>query len=69
MSGYSVEVEELYETQDAVYIETNLLGPEKGEETKDRTTFPYVVVQLEYIERISYLTECEKRATGGEIWN
>ena len=51
MAGYSVEVEELYETQDAVYIETNLLGPEKGEETKDRTTFPYVVVQLEYIEK------------------
>ncbi len=51
VSGYSIEVEELYETQDAVYIETNLLGPEKGEETKDRTTFPYVVVQLEYIEK------------------
>ena len=50
-SGYSVEVKELYETQDAVYIETNLLGPGKGEETKDKTTFPYVVVQLEYIEK------------------
>lgn len=50
-SGYSVEVEELYETQDAVYIHTNLLGPEKGEETKEVTTYPYVVVQLEYIEK------------------
>ena len=37
----------LYETEDAVYIHTNLLGPEKGEETKEITTFPYVVVQLE----------------------
>ncbi len=50
-TGYSVEVEGLYETQDAVYIHTNLLGPEKGEETKEITTFPYVVIQLEYIEK------------------
>ena len=50
-SGYSVEVKELYETQDAVYIRTNLLGPEKGEETKEITTFPYVVIQLEAIEK------------------
>ena len=46
-TGYSVEVNGLYETEDAVYIHTNLLGPEKGEETKEITTFPYVVVQLE----------------------
>ena len=50
-SGYSVEVEAVYETRDAVYIHTNLLGPEKGEETKEVTTYPYVVVQLEYIEK------------------
>lgn len=50
-TGYSVEVNGLYETQDAVYIHTNLLGPEKGEETKEITTFPYVVIQLEYIEK------------------
>ena len=46
-----MEVRELYETEDAVRIRTNLLGPEKGEETKEITTFPYVVVQLEYIEK------------------
>ena len=50
-SGYSVEVTALYETQDAVRMETNLLGPGKGEETKEKTTFPYVAVQLEYIEK------------------
>ena len=41
----------LYETEDAVHVHTNLLGPEKGEETKDAATFPYVVIQLEYIEK------------------
>ena len=50
-SGYSVEVEAVYETRDAVYIHTNLLGPEKGEETKEVTTYPYVVIQMEYIEK------------------
>ena len=50
-TGYSVEVEEVYETADAVYIHTNLLGPEKGEETKEITTYPYVVIQTEYVEK------------------
>lgn len=50
-TGYSVEVAGLYETADAIYIHTNLLGPEKGEETKEITTFPYVVVMLEAIDK------------------
>ncbi len=50
-TGYSVTVTEVYETENAVYIHTNLMGPEKGEETKEITTFPYVVIKLEYIEK------------------
>lgn len=50
-SGYSVEVTGLYETDNAIYIHTNLLGPEKGEKTQDVVTYPYVVVKLEYIEK------------------
>lgn len=50
-TGYSVEVQELYETEEAVYIHTGLLGPEKGEETKEIATYPYVVIQLDYIEK------------------
>lgn len=50
-TGYSVEVEGLYETSNAVYFHTNLLGPEKGEETKEATTFPYVVVMLDAIDK------------------
>lgn len=48
-SGYSVEVNGLYETEDAVCVETTLMGPEKGEKTEETVTYPYVVVQLEYI--------------------
>lgn len=50
-SGYSVEVTGLYETENAVYIHTNLLGPEKGEKTQDVVTYPYVVVKLEFIDK------------------
>lgn len=50
-TGYSVEVEGLYETSSAIYFHTNLLGPEKGEETKEVTTFPYVVVMLDAIDK------------------
>ena len=34
-TGYSVEVDRLCETQEAVHIHTGLLGPEKGEEKKE----------------------------------
>ena len=40
-TGYSVSVTELYETKEAVYFHSNLLGPPKGEETKKISTFPY----------------------------
>ena len=50
-TGYSVEVEGLYETSNAIYFHTNLLGPEKGEETQEVTTFPYVVVMLDAIDK------------------
>lgn len=50
-TGYSVVVRELYETDNTVCIHTNLMGPEKGEDIRDIATFPYVVVQLKYIEK------------------
>lgn len=50
-TGYSVEVTELYETENAIFIHTNLLGSGKEEETKEITTFPYVVVKLKLIDK------------------
>ena len=50
-TGYSVEVDRLCETQEAVHIHTGLLGPEKGEEKKEIATYPYVVVELEETEK------------------
>ena len=33
-------------------IQTSLLGPEKGEKTKDVVTYPYVVVKLKKTEKL-----------------
>lgn len=50
-SGYSIEVKELYETKNAIYIHTNLIGPAKEEKILERKTYPYIVVKLEFIDK------------------
>ena len=42
--GYSIAVQELYETQNAVYVHTNLLGPTEEEAKKQAPSWPHVVV-------------------------
>lgn len=50
-TGYSVEISELYETEDAVHIRTRLLGPGMQEEIREAATYPCVIVQMEYIDK------------------
>lgn len=50
-SGYSIEVKELYETENAIYIHTNLIGPSNDERVLERKTYPYIVVKLEYVDK------------------
>lgn len=49
--GYSIAVNDLYETGNAVYIDTNLIGP--GQEEKGRLvpSYPYVVVKTEFVDK------------------
>lgn len=48
-TGYYVEVIYIYETEDAVVFHTHLMGPQKGEETEDEESYPYVVAVVENI--------------------
>ena len=48
-SGYSIAVEDLYLTSNAIYVKTELLGPDGTEETADAVTCPYLVLKLEYL--------------------
>lgn len=50
-SGYSIIVEDLYQTGNAVCVDTELLGPGKGEETAEATTCPYMVLKLQDIDK------------------
>lgn len=49
--GYSITVDELYLTKNAIYINTNLIGPSKEDMVVEGITYPYVVVKLEYIDK------------------
>lgn len=50
-SGYSIEVKELYETDNAVHILTELKGPGEKEQVIQKRTWPYVVVKMDYQNR------------------
>lgn len=49
--GYSIQVEELYETENAIYFNTSLLGPSKSETTTNTPSYPYIVVKSELIDK------------------
>jgi hypothetical protein len=44
-------VKELYESKNAIYIHTNLMGPSKDERILERETHPYIVVKLEHTDK------------------
>ncbi|MCM1174953.1 MAG: protease complex subunit PrcB family protein [Blautia sp.] len=50
-AGYSISVNELYETGNAVYIDTNLIGPGPEEKGKPTQTCPYIVVKTENVDK------------------
>lgn len=51
--GYSIAVNALYETENALYFDTTLLGPKPGEDGEKKTSpsYPYVVVKAEWIDK------------------
>ena len=48
--GYSISVDELYLTENSIVIDTELKGPEKGETVGVEKSYPYIVIQTEYLE-------------------
>jgi hypothetical protein len=49
--GYSIAVEDLYLTSNAIYIDTNLIGPSQQDLVSQGVTYPYVVVKLEFLDK------------------
>lgn len=48
--GYSISVRELYLTENSIVVDTELLGPQKGEEVGVEKSYPFLVIQTEYLE-------------------
>ena len=50
-TGYSVSVTGCYEEEQSLCVETELLGPKRDEEIKNKKTYPYVVIKIEYVDK------------------
>ena len=49
--GYSIAVDALYLTEDAIYVETTLLGPGSEQSGASAESYPYVVIKTERLEK------------------
>ena len=51
--GYSISVNQVYLAENGIYVDSVLMGPQPGKITKrDQTSsYPYVVVKTEYIDK------------------
>lgn len=49
--GYSIAVDELYLTDNAVYVSTSLLGPQASDKSNKTPSYPYIVVKTEFLEQ------------------
>jgi len=49
--GYSISVTELFETENSIYVHTNLMGPSPGEAKEENPSYPYVVIKLEKLDK------------------
>ena len=48
-SGYSISVNELFETENTIVIDTTLIGPQTSEQAAQVASYPYVVIKTEGI--------------------
>ena len=49
--GYSIAVNELYLTDNAIYVDTNLLGPSAKEKENPAVSYPYIVIKTEFLDK------------------
>lgn len=50
-SGYSIAVRELYLSENAIYFDTNLIGPGKEEKVAQSPSYPWLIVKTEYVDK------------------
>ena len=46
--GYSIKVQDVYRTSNAIYFSVTLIGPSQKEQKIEKPTTPYIVVKTDY---------------------
>ena len=49
--GYSIQVSELYLSNNAVFFKSMLVGPRKGENVAKSPSYPYIVIRTEKVDK------------------
>ena len=49
--GYSIEVNKLYESTNAIIVETTLIGPSRQEKVEEVISYPYIVLKVENLDK------------------
>lgn len=49
--GYSIAVNDMFETANAIYVDTNLIGPQPEEKSNQVESYPYIVLKTEFIDK------------------
>lgn len=49
--GYSITVNELYATENAVCLDTNLIGPKETEAQGENPSYPYIVIKTPFVDK------------------
>lgn len=50
-SGYSIQVNDVYQGETGIWVDTDLIGPEKSEATKAVASYPFVVIKIEGVDQ------------------
>lgn len=50
-SGYSIQVNKLYLNENAIHIDTSLIGPKSDEKVSQVLTYPNIVVKTEFVDK------------------
>ncbi|MBQ9765077.1 MAG: protease complex subunit PrcB family protein [Lachnospiraceae bacterium] len=48
--GFSIQVEDIYLGENAVYVDTELMGPAKNEKVSEAESYPFIVVKMEHTD-------------------
>lgn len=51
-SGYSIQVNEVYEGKDSIWVDADLIGPRKNDVVENEPSYPYVIIKTEKIEQL-----------------